>query len=139
MIRQSAMIVAAAVVLFAASAQADEPDCIAARYKAAGKYKSCEAKVAAKDFDNAAFLKCRQKYAAAWEKFGTKYPGTSCVGPRFVDNGSTITDNLTQLVWEKKTSTVASGENLSDRHDVDNGYSWSGSSPNADGTTFTDF
>lgn len=124
---------------WSASAHADEAGCIAARYKAKGKYESCEAKAAAKGFDNAAFLKCRRKYAATWTKLGTKYPGTSCVGPRFVDNGLTITDKLTQLVWEKKTTSVGSGINFSDRHDVDNYYTWSASGTAADGTAFTDF
>jgi hypothetical protein len=134
------MCVAGAVILCAASAHADEADCIAARYKAAGKYAGCEAKAAAKISDDVASLKCRQKYAAAWTKLGPKYPGTSCEGARFVDNGLTIADNLTQLVWEKKTTVVDSGVNLSDRHDVDNSYSWSVSVGGAaDGAAFTDF
>jgi hypothetical protein len=125
--------------MFAASANADEIACIAARYSAAGKYAGCEAKAAAKGFDEQAFLKCRQKYAATWTRLGKKYPGTSCVGARFVDNGLTITDNLTQLVWEKKTTAIGSGPNASDRHDVDNVYSWSAGGPAADGEAFTDF
>lgn len=128
-----------AVLLLGASAQADEADCVAARYKAAGQYVRCEAKAAAKEFHGAAFLKCRQKYADAWTELGAKYHETSCDGARFVDNGLTITDNLTQLVWEKKTTDVGSGVNAADRHDVDNIYSWSAVSPNADGPAFTDF
>ena len=130
----------ALVVLVAAPAHADEDGCIAARYAAFGKYLGCEAKAAAKGPSDSAFLKCRQQYAAAWTKLGPKYPGTSCDGARFVDNGDgTITDKLTQLVWEKKTTDVGSGENYSDRHDVDNTYTWSISETAADGTAYTDF
>ncbi len=141
------MSVAGAAILCAASASAGEGDCISARYKAAGKYADCETKVAAKEATTGRsfselFLKCRQKYADTWAKLVAKYPGTSCEGARFVDNGDeTITDNLTQLVWEKKTTAVGSGINASDRHDVDNVYSWSADigSSRADGTAFTDF
>lgn len=138
------MALAVAALLCAVSAHADEGDCIAARYKAAGKYASCEAKAfsagfgAGENFDQDAFLKCRQKYAATWPKLQAKYPATSCALARFVDNGSTITDNLTQLEWEKKDSSDGS-PNLSNRHDVDNRYTWSATSTNADGDAFTDF
>jgi hypothetical protein len=131
--------VAGTIILLAAGAEADEGDCAAARYKVAGKYAACEAKAAVKGFDNESFFKCRQKYSDAWTKLGTKHPGTSCAGARFTDNGNTVTDNLTRLEWEKKTTAVDSGANPAERHDVDNVYSWSASSPNADGTTFTDF
>ncbi len=143
MIRRVAIGVMGAAILCAASAYADEADCISARYSAAGKYAGCEAKVAAKGFAfDDLFLKCRQKYAGEWTKLARKYPGTSCEGARFVDNGDeTITDNLTQLVWEKKTTAVGSGVNASDRHDVDNLYTWSSTlgSASADGATCTDF
>ena len=137
----TALLATAGFLLTTLAARADEADCISARYSAAGKYAGCEAKAAAKGFADAAFLKCRQKYAATWTKLGTKYPGTSCVGARFTDNGSTVTDNLTQLVWEKKTTDVLSGVNPADRHDVDNTYSWSAvlAGVDADGTAFTDF
>src|SRR2546429_7397381 len=59
---------------------------------------------------------------------------------RFVDNGDgTVTDNQTGLQWEQKTTTVGSGVNLADPHDVDNSYTWSSSGTAADGTAFTDF
>jgi hypothetical protein len=129
-----------AVLLCALEAQADEADCIAARYKAAGSYAKCEAKEAGRGFDYRE-LKCRQRYAATWEKLKAKYPGTSCdTATRFMDNGNgTIIDNLTQLVWEMKTTAIGSGVNLSDPHDVDNTYTWTAISTNADGTAFTDF
>ncbi len=140
MVRRVAISVAGVALLCAASAYADEAGCISARYMAAGKYASCEAKAAAKGFADSAFVKCREKYADAWTKLGAKYPGTSCEGPRFVDNGDeTITDNLTQLVWEKKVPGLNSGQDNLNPHDVDNLYSWTAGSTNADGAAFTDF
>ncbi len=44
---------------------------------------------------------------------------------RFVDNGDeTITDTMTGLMWEKKTSTFGSGTSTLDVRDVDNTYTW---------------
>ena len=44
---------------------------------------------------------------------------------RFVDNGDeTITDTMTGLMWEKKTSAVGSGTSTLDERDVDNTYTW---------------
>ena len=97
-----------------------------------------------------ALAKCATKFASAWQKAidnATK-KGATCLdaplkaadfqpgidahadavaamlaGTRFVDNGDgTVTDHLTGLQWEKKTSAVGSGEDYSDPHDVDNTY-----------------
>ena len=60
----------------------------------------------------------------------------------FVDNcDGTITDTATGLMWEKKTTTVGSGQNFADPHDVDNLYTWtaSGTPYPRTGTAFTDF
>lgn len=57
--------------------------------------------------------------------------------PHFVDNGDgTVTDNLTGLMWEKKSAAGAG-----DGHDVLNTYNWSAASPyqKPDGTLFTTF
>lgn len=43
---------------------------------------------------------------------------------QLVDNGETITDAKTGLMWEKKSTAVGSGPNLSDPRDVDNTYTW---------------
>ena len=44
---------------------------------------------------------------------------------RWVDNGDeTITDTMTGLMWEKKTTTVGSGTSVLDARDVDNQYTW---------------
>lgn len=43
---------------------------------------------------------------------------------RFADFGLVVLDTQTNLMWEKKTTTVGSGENFADLHDVDNTYNW---------------
>lgn len=51
-------------------------------------------------------------------------PAPSPAG-RFVDNGDeTITDTMTGLMWEKKTSAVGSGPSSMDVRDVDNRFTW---------------
>jgi hypothetical protein len=45
-------------------------------------------------------------------------------GRRFVDLGLVVVDKQTNLMWEKKTTRVGSGENVDDLHDVDNVYDW---------------
>lgn len=45
----------------------------------------------------------------------------------FCDLGDgTVYDSATDLRWEKKTTTVGSGVNAGDLHDVDNRYTWAG-------------
>lgn len=59
--------------------------------------------------------------------------GVSGHGPAlsYTDNGDgTFTDNVTKLMWEKKTSGI---------HGVTNIYTWSATLPNPDGTLFTVF
>jgi hypothetical protein len=54
---------------------------------------------------------------------------TICVATSgsFCDLGNgTIYDSATGLQWEKKTTTVGSGVNATDLHDVDNPYQWAG-------------
>ena len=51
-------------------------------------------------------------------------PAPSAAG-RYVDNGDeTITDTMTGLMWEKKTSAVGSGTSSMDTRDVDNKFTW---------------
>ncbi|MFN2426336.1 MAG: DUF1566 domain-containing protein [Candidatus Binatia bacterium] len=119
--------------------------CAAARINASGKYTACQAKALAKfetssDYDalRAASSKCNMKYAAVWPKLQNKFAGsfTACDQNRYTDNGATVTDNLTGLVWEKKTDD-------SSVHDVDNSYTWTWAGDldetNADGTAFDVF
>ena len=55
--------------------------------------------------------------------------------PRYVDNGDgTVTDNITGLMWEKKTSTCT-GEITC----WTNFYTWTSTGTLADGTLFTSF
>lgn len=59
---------------------------------------------------------------------------------RYLNNGDgTVTDTQTGLQWEKKTTTVGSGQNYADPHDVDNYYTWSATGTAPDGTAFTQF
>src|SRR5688572_19751914 len=133
--------VAIALVLTATAVRADEAaelECATALFAASAKYAKCAGKAitdAKADYRSA---KCRTRYQNTWIKLGETYPETSCDGPRFVDNGNTVTDNLTRLVWEKKTASDGTA-NLSDAHDADNTYTWSGLGLNADGSAFTDF
>jgi len=157
-----------AVILFvggfvasaAHAAATAEQKCQAERAKAAGAYALCQQQAQAKlqttKFENfdfqkfwAAGSKCRVKYTGTWAKLQGKraLAGSSCIGARFTDNGTTVTDNLTGLQWEKKT-TLDSTPNFADRHDADNSYTWciDGNSDfvcdnanAADGTAFTDF
>src|SRR5690349_7704301 len=90
-----------------AYAVSPEQNCQAARHKAAGKYARCQANANAqreKTIDFSLFQtqtsRCRDKYRATWARLQAKYPATSCAASRFVDNGMTVTDNLTALEWE---------------------------------------
>lgn len=149
---------AAVVALLAAGtavAATPEEACQAGRFTAAGKYVACMQKAVAK-FETELFVppqihqkfydktaKCREKYADAWEKLSLQAAGTSstCDAPRFVDNGDgTVTDNLTELSWEKKGN-ADNVQNLGDPHDNDNLYTWSADAPfvDPDGTAFASF
>lgn len=88
------------------------------------------------------FNGCRGTYFAAWQP--------PCVGDRFIADDETVTDRLTGLVWEKKQTSVGSGIDEANPHDVDNRYTWSRRPPDVappsetlppfeNGTAFTDF
>jgi hypothetical protein len=129
------------------SAANDVERCLSRRTKAQGKYELCVHRWLAKcyygpgDADPAKLSKCRERYQKAWDQLAALNT-SPCSGSRWVDNGNgTVTDKLTQLVWEKKTTAVGSGTDFGgDRHDVDNFYTWSTGLPYAEnGTTYTDF
>lgn len=91
---------------------------------------------------NGHFNGCRGTYFAAWQP--------PCVGDRFIADDETVTDRLTGLVWEKKQTSVGSGIDETNPHDVDNRYTWSRRPPDVappsdtlppfeNGTAFTDF
>ncbi len=140
-------VAAAVAVLLSIGAALATPtpqqQCDSARITAWKKYVSCvdvRTKVAL-PFDWVASAKCRHNYFHNWATFQTaaRYLGSTCVGPRFVDNGDgTVTDRLTTLVWEQKDS-QDSVPNFADPHDADNGYPWSTGTDKPDGTAFTSF
>jgi hypothetical protein len=143
-----ATLVASASLVPARATQAaatPEQTCQKGRYSVGAQYSACQQKVLAKFFTggdyeklNAAASKCRVKYTSVWPKLREKTPGSSCDRPRFTDNGTTVTDNLTGLQWEKKQA-FDNIPSLADLHDADNIYSWSASGSAADGTGFTTF
>lgn len=120
-----------------AQAATDDQKCLAGRAKAKGKYLQCVEKSYSEFFgggelDQAKLRKCRTKYTATWAKLQKLTGSTLCTLPRFVDNGTTVTDNLTGLIWEKKFA-------LPGDHDVTAGYTWSVNPGTEDGTAFTGF
>ena len=142
-----ATLVAGALLVPASATHAagtSEQVCQNGRYAAAAKYGACQQKAMGRFFGggtnagyNSAVAKCQTKYTATWAKLQAKasLTGATCDAARFVDSGTTVTDNLTGLQWEKKTvdATV---------HDVGTSFKWSASAVSrtaADGTAFTTF
>lgn len=148
-IRNFAGLLAASLLLVSAStAGATDPQqrCIKALYAASAQFASCQQNATGLQYltadgeaAQAAFRACLVKYQSRWPKFqkAARETGSTCDTTRFIDHGTTVTDNLTGLEWEKKT-------NDSTIHDVDNMYTWnalsnSGVLSAADGTAFTTF
>lgn len=143
-LRSFSMLLVGVIVSFSAGiafAAADPAvKCAAGKIKAWSKYKACWAKVDAAYYPTAAILSdlaadyanCNEKLAKVWPKL-QQLTGTACDVSRFIDQTVTIKDNLTGLVWEKKTDDATI-------HDKDNQYSWSTPAfPPANGTVFTSF
>ncbi len=146
--RIALLAVAALVVAWVGTVQAatDEEKCLAGRAAAKGKFEQCVEKWLSKLYGGAApdydtyeayvgkLVKCRSKYAAAWTKLQRLTDSTTCVLPRFVDNGDgTVTDNLTGLMWEKKSNDAGV-------HYLDMRRIWSTGSPyKGDGSVFYNF
>jgi hypothetical protein len=128
----------AGVTLAAPTAQ---QSCDAARLTARSKYVSCVEALVVKESKGIAFdpfvpfARCRHNYFKNWTAFQTKasLTGSTCRGSRFTDNGTSVTDNLTNLVWEKKVA------DFNDVSGVDRGFNWSPSSNIEDGTVFSTF
>jgi hypothetical protein len=118
----------------AAASVPPETRCQRDRHKVAGDYAACQSNVMDGGFAYPKALKCVSKHNASWPKLQAKYPTTSCATPRLVDNtDGTVTDNLTRLVWVKKTP----GDPL---HDPELSYRLSANNDyDADGTAFTTF
>lgn len=91
-----------------------EQQCQKGRYSAAAKYAQCQYKafgtyLGSGDFMTfqAALSKCRGTYTNTWQALEKKAAGTgaTCDSARLIDNGNkTVTDKLTGLQWEQKTS-----------------------------------
>ena len=128
-----------APALFAATTP--EQACQRARHAAAANYNACAQKAVGKIAAGGNFgkfrdaiSKCRIKYTGTWAKLAAKAAGTggTCDAGRFTDGGTTVTDNLTGLQWEKKTDDMTI-------HDKDTMYPWTAGTTAADGTVFTTF
>jgi hypothetical protein len=151
MTKASLMVAVCATLLWAGTALATvipptpQQRCNSARITAWKVYTSCLDTVVARDYLHetygagtfVAYAKCRHTYFKKWAMFQTvpALATSTCRpvgGARFTDNGMTVTDGLTGLVWEKKTTDGSV-------HDVNNRYMWSSGSNNEDGTAFTDF
>jgi len=149
--RSSRVLITSAVLLLAATvahaAPTPEQQCLARRTSAHSKYEQCVGKWLAKFYAGevnpdeftayaaalAKLAKCRIKYARTWSRL--QGLGTTCAAAsRYTDNGDgTVTDNLTGLVWEKKSDN-------GDIHDKDSFGTWAaGASLNGTGTAFTTF
>lgn len=138
-VKRAAVFCAMALWAAAAMASTDEQKCLAGRNKAKSKFQQCIEKGLSKQYGGGALdpsvdlPKCRAKYQGAWTKLQGLSGSATCGGqPRFVDNGNgTILDNLTGLVWEKKSDDDSV-------HDKDTTLTWSTGAPyNGDGTVFT--
>lgn len=114
-IRTTTLVSLALIIGLPSFASALTPDqaCHKGRIDAATRFLACQQKLISKALSSGSTLgldssmaKCRVKYAAAWIHVQAKASGNGsiCDGPRFVDNGSTVTDVYTGLQWEKKTT-----------------------------------
>jgi hypothetical protein len=147
----TAALLAALLGAHTAAAITDAQKCEASKLKTAGKYGFCRLKAEAKAVktgDPPDYSKCDGKYGDKWMQAegGGSCPTTGdqtaqqaelsananrtawelSGQPRFADNADgTITDNETGLTWEKKTKFDGS-DDLSNLHDADNYYPWSG-------------
>ncbi len=144
---RTSMIGISLVLSLSAGAQAQDsasPEelCLAARQQAAGLYFSCQATEFGRYLASATLghkwedllrwretsSSCRSAYVRKWADFQAAFPGTTCAGPRFVDNGNgTISDNLTGYTWQKDSPETS--------------YTWSASidDTRANGTVFTEY
>ncbi len=118
--------------------------CLKGRFVAAGKYEACQRIASGKLFAGSnqdyqkAIDQCARVYRSAWGRLlkSAGGLGSSCQGPRFIDNGDgTVTDNLTWLVWEKKDTSCPGNHCVSDVA----AWSISDIETGANGSVFTTF
>jgi hypothetical protein len=119
-----------------------EERCQSARTRAWATFQKCVANVFVEQyrgfcFDTyRAFWSCRHHYFTTWTAFQTNpsVRGSPCSGDRFTDNGDgTVTDNLSLLVWEKKTDD-GGVRDIDARHTLS-----ADDSSRGNGTVFTEF
>jgi hypothetical protein len=137
-----AFLVTLTLLALATSADAalTTPNCLAKKRQAQGKLQLCRATADAKALQGKAadVAKCNTKFAEAIATLTAKAVKAG-VGCRFRDNGDgTVTDYDTGLQWEQKND-AGGGQNISNPHDVDNLYSWSGTGTAPDGSAFRSF
>lgn len=97
------------------------PTCLAKKLKSWGKLRQCQRNEEAKANLGKAFdlAKCQTKFADTSGKLDAQ--GTAAgVACRYVDNGQSITDTKTGLMWEKKWSVIL----CSNVHCVGDVYLW---------------
>jgi hypothetical protein len=105
----------------AAHAALTTPTCLAKKLKAWGKLRQCQRNEEAKANLGKAFdlAKCQTKFADTSGKLDAQ--GTAAgVACRYIDNGQSITDTKTGLMWEKKSSLIL----CSNVHCVGDVYLW---------------
>lgn len=136
-----------AVSAGSARAATDESKCLAGRAKAWGTYEACVQKLFAANAGDS-YLEttqlgkldtCIAKLSATWTKLQALDESPTCGGlSRFVDNGSTMTDRLTLLTWEKKSGAADNAINYADARDPDNAYALNFDNDD-DGAAYNDF
>jgi hypothetical protein len=138
-----ALLSAVALTLTTAVAQGalTTESCLAAKVKAAGKFRKCRDGEQAKllQAKPADVAKCTTKFQDKIAKL-TQEASDAAIECRYGDNGDgTVTDYDTQLQWEKKDSADSMAD-FANPHDVDNTYTWNHAElSDPDGTVFMYF
>ena len=136
--------IAIVIALAGVARAALTPDgCLARKRRVWGALQACDAAEQAKRLvgRNHDDLACVDRFNAKRKRIDA-VAATQHIACRYRDNGDgTVTDFDNGLQWEKKTTSVGSGESVADPHDVDNLYRFTaqadGTAP--DGTAFTAF
>lgn len=126
------------VTLVSLSGPAAAASCQVSRARVVQKFEACVTKWRVACFDDKAscnnenLSKCGGTLASKWAKLA-KLDFGPCAGERWVDNGDgSVTDKLTDLVWEQKTDDGSV-------HDIDNRYTESTGTPySGNGTVYSD-
>jgi hypothetical protein len=144
--RRAVGVIAIAIVVATAglaSAALTSEGCLARKRRAWGGLYGCNAAVQAMRLrgGHPDALVCVHRFNAKLKRIDSA-ASSQHVACRYRDNGDgTVTDYDTGLQWEKKTTSVGSGENVADPHDVDNRYRFTAQTGGIvpDGSAFTAF